>query len=197
MKATDLLIAQHKEVARLFKLIEKAKKEEEKNELFEEVARNICAHDAIEREIFYPACEEKMGMTDLLGEALVEHGAVEFSLYLADEAQGEDDFDYKVTVLSEIIEHHVREEEDEMFPKVEKALGAERLEELGEEMEARFEEAKEDDFRGPLHENLRQVLAGAMETVPESEVNELKAKKPTAKKTARKSPAKKAARAAS
>lgn len=196
MKATDLLTAQHKEVDRLFKAIEKAKKDEEKGELFEELAHNICAHDAIEREIFYPACEEKMGMTDLLGEALVEHGTVEFSLYLADQAQGEDDFDYKVTVLREIIEHHVKEEQDEMFPKVEKALGAARLEELGEEMEARFEEAKADDFRAPLHENLRQVLEGAMETEPEGEGKKPVAKQTAAKKTAKKS-AKKTARAAS
>lgn len=92
MNAKDLLEARHNEVARLFKLIEKSKKDDENREFFEELARNIGTHDAIEREIFYPACEEKMGMTDLLGEALVEHGAVEFSLYLADEAQGEDDF---------------------------------------------------------------------------------------------------------
>jgi hemerythrin superfamily protein len=183
MKATDLLEKQHRTVEDLFKRIEKSRKEDEKGELFGELAHCIVAHDAIEREIFYPACEKEMGMTDLLGEALVEHGVVEFMLYLADEAQGDDDFEPKITVLKESIEHHVKEEEQELFPKVEKALGAEMLEALGEEMEARFEEAKADDFRGPLHDNLRQVLEGATETVPESAK---KAKKPTAKKTAKK-----------
>lgn len=181
MKATDLLKDQHKEVATLFKHIESAKGGAEKNKLFEELAKNIAGHDAIEREIFYPACQKEMGTTDLLGEALVEHGVVEFSLYLADQARGEDDFDFKITVLREIIEHHVEEEENELFPKVEKALGAEMLEQLGAEMEERFEESKEDDFRPPLHDNLSQVLAGAMETEPEDS-----SKKPVAKKTAKK-----------
>jgi hemerythrin superfamily protein len=164
MKATELLKAQHREVEKLFKSIEKAKKDEEKPALFEELAANLVAHDAIEREIFYPACEEAMGMTELLGEALVEHGLVEFSLYQADQAQGDDDFEFKCTVLQEVLDHHVKEEEKEFFPKVEKALGKARLEELGEEMEQAFEAAKEEDFRVPLQRNLKQVLMGAVKT---------------------------------
>ena len=181
MKATDLLKSQHKDVADLFKRIEKSKKDEEKRELFEELASSLAAHDAIEREIFYPACEEKMGLTDLLNEAIVEHGVVEFSLYLADQALGDDDFDAKVTVLKDVVEHHVEEEEKEFFPKVERALGAEKLKELAVEMKARFEEAKSEDFRGPLHENLREVLAGATRTVDNP-----KAKKRVARKTSKK-----------
>jgi len=161
MKATELLKDQHKEVKSLFKRIEKSKENREKAELFEELAQNLVGHDAIEREIFYPACKKAMGMTELLGEAMVEHGVVEFSLYLADQARGKDDFDYKMTVLSEMVEHHVKEEEDDFFPKVEKALGDEALEALGEQMEARFGETQEEDFRAPLHKNLRMVLEGA------------------------------------
>ncbi|HYO96349.1 MAG TPA: hemerythrin domain-containing protein [Polyangiaceae bacterium] len=184
MKATDILKKQHKEVKDLFKKIESAKNDNAKNEIFEEIAANVVAHDAIERELFYPACEEGMGMNDLLGEALVEHGVVEFSLYQADQAQGEEDFEFKCTVLKELLEHHIEEEESEFFPKVEKALGKERLEELGVQMLARFEEALAEDFRGPLHENLEQVLAGATKTAP-SQRRTAKKKAP-AKKTARK-----------
>jgi hemerythrin superfamily protein len=187
MKATDLLEKQHKVVADLFEKIEKSKDDARKKDLFEELASSLAAHDAIEREIFYPACEKKMGITDLLGEALAEHGVVEFCLHLADEACGKDDFDYKMTVLKEVVKHHVGEEEKEFFPKVEKALGAALLEELCVKMEARFEEAKAADFRGPLHENLRQVLDGVLEPAPAKS-----AKKPVAKKAARK-PSKKAA----
>ena len=182
MKATELLKSQHKDVATLFESIEKSKKDAEKRALFEELASSLAAHDAIERELFYPACEEQMGLTDLLHEAIVEHGLVEFSLYLADQALGEDDFDAKVTVLKEVVEHHVEEEEKEFFPKVEKAFGAEALKELAVPMKARFEEAKAEDFRGPLHENLREVLAGATLTVDNP-----KAKKRVARKTAKKS----------
>lgn len=164
MKATDLLEQQHREVRDLFKRIEDASGSEQRT-LFAEIASNLVAHDAIEREIFYPACERVLGMTDELGEALVEHGVVEFCLFEADEAKPEQ-FKHKCTVLREMLDHHIDEEEDEFFPKVEKALGEEKLESLGEEMQRRFQEAKRNDFRGPLHENLRQVLSGAMKTKP-------------------------------
>jgi hypothetical protein len=124
-----------------------------------------------------------MGMTDLLGESLVEHGVIEFSLYLADEAKDDDDFEAKCTVLRELLEHHIDEEEDEFFPKVEKALGEEALGDLGAQMKQRFDEALEDDFRGPLHGNLKQVLAGATKTksapkaAPKAKVSNARTKK--------------------
>ncbi|MFZ5893905.1 MAG: hemerythrin domain-containing protein [Myxococcota bacterium] len=160
--ATKLLTKQHDEVRALFKTIEAARSRSAKLEAFDEVAAKLAAHDTIEREIFYPACERAMGMNQLLGEALVEHGLVEFSLFQTDEARRRDDFDYKVRVLSEVVAHHVREEEDSFFPRVEKALGKETLLELGERMKARFEEAVEADFRAPLRKNLNQVLAGVI-----------------------------------
>jgi len=160
--AIDLLKTQHEEVKKLFKRIEKASTRSAKLKLFDELAANLAAHDAIEREIFYPACEKGMGMTDLLGEALVEHGVVEFSLYQADQARKDKDFSFKCQVLSEIVEHHVEEEEEEFFPKVQKALGKEKLLELGARMKERFEQAKATDYHPALNTNLKQVLAGAL-----------------------------------
>ena len=164
MKATDLLEAQHRDVEKLFKALKSAEAPAKKREIFAELASSLVAHDAIERELFYPACEQAMGMTELLGESLVEHGVIEFSLYEADQAQGKKDFDFKVKVLKEMVEHHVEEEEDDFFPEAQKALGADSLEVLGQEMEQRFEAARESDFRELLHDNLNQVLAGAMKT---------------------------------
>jgi hypothetical protein len=184
MKATELLKSQHREVESLFKRIEKAKEDSEKQELFQELAANLVAHDAIERQIFYPACEEQMGMNELLGEALVEHGLVEFSLYQADQAQGDEDFEFKCTVLQEVVEHHVEDEEKEFLPKAEKALGKARLEELGAEMEQAFEAAKAKDFRGPLHRNLKQVMTGAIKPSPNGH---------SRRKASRKKPAKRGA----
>lgn len=172
MKATELLIQQHREVKRLFKAIESSKDDSEKKELFLELASNLVAHDGIERDIFYPACEEAMGMTDLLGEALVEHGVIEFGVYQANQALGQDDFDFKCKVLSELVEHHVEEEEEEFFPKVEKALGEDSLNLLGDEMEDAFEEARGEDFRAPLFSNLQEVFAGALKTTPADEAEE-------------------------
>ena len=168
MNAIDLLKKQHVAVKDLFERLEDASGAKQR-ELFEELASNLVGHDGIERQIFYPACEKAMGMTDELGEALVEHGVVEFMLYQADEARGKEDFAFKCKVLQELLEHHIEEEEKEFFPKAKKALGDERLEELGQKMKIAFIKALEEDFRGPLHSNLKQVLAGAIK--PKKEVN--------------------------
>ncbi|HYQ17214.1 MAG TPA: hemerythrin domain-containing protein [Polyangiaceae bacterium] len=166
MKATTLLIQQHHEVARLFKAIEAAKSADDKRKLFKELAGNLAGHDGIERQVLYPACKETMGLSDDLGEALVEHGVIEFALYQANEAVGKPDFDFKCKVLKELVEHHVKEEEEEFFPKVEKAFAPNVLEALGEEMEEAFEDARSEDFQQPLYENLRQVMAGVLEPTP-------------------------------
>ncbi len=169
MKATDLLEQQHREISKLFKAIESASDAADKKAFFLELASTLVAHDGIEREVFYPACEEVMGLDDELGEALVEHGVIEFCLYQANEALGKADFDFKCKVLQEIVEHHVEEEEEEFLPKAEKALGADTLESLAEEMEEAFEDAKAGDFRLPLYDNLRQVFAGAIKPEAQSE----------------------------
>jgi hemerythrin superfamily protein len=162
MKATELLKQQHREVEKVFKALEDDETDDRKSELFGELAAMLVGHDAIEREVFYPACEKALGMTDNLGESLVEHGVIEFSLYEADEAQGKSDFSFKLKVLKEMVEHHVEEEEKEFFPEVEEAIDEEELETLGQKMEQRFSQARSQDYRPPLHENLRQVLAGAI-----------------------------------
>jgi hemerythrin-like domain-containing protein len=186
MNAIELLKQQHREVDELFSKIESAEQPAEKASLFHELASKLVGHDAIEREIFYPACEEAMGLNDELGEALVEHGVVEFSLYQADQALGQEDFDFKISVLKELVQHHVEEEEKEFLPKAEKALGSDEIEELGEEMEDAFEDAIGEDYHGPLFENLRQVLAGTLKPVPRDEREDEEDERPSTKrKTAR------------
>jgi hypothetical protein len=160
--ATNLLIRQHGEVKALFKSIETARDRATKSKLFEELASALVAHDAIERELFYPAAQKALGMSELLGESLVEHGVIEFCLYEADRARKGADFEFKTKVLSEMVMHHVKEEERELFPQVEKAFGLEQLEQLGKRMQARFVAAQKEDFREALVTNLRQVLAGTI-----------------------------------
>lgn len=165
MKATELLIKQHRLVEELFEQFEDAEGAEEKREIFEKIAANLVGHDAIEREIFYPACEKELGEEDdVLGESLVEHGLVEFSLFRADANRTDDDLEKYVTVLKEVVMHHVKEEEKELLPKVKSELESEQLEQLGAQMEKRFEEAMQEDFREPLQENLQQVLEGRAKT---------------------------------
>jgi len=159
--ATNLLVRQHGELKALFKALEAATGMAKVN-AFEELAQTLVAHDAIEREIFYPACEKALGMTDLLGESLVEHGVIEFCLYEADQARKDTDFSFKCQVLSEMVLHHIKEEEHSFFPEVEGAMSLAELEKLGTRMLARFEAAKAEDFRAAVYANLKQVLAGTL-----------------------------------
>ncbi len=191
MKATDLLIKQHRAVEELFEQFEDTDNAKQKRQIFEKLAANLVAHDAIEREIFYPACEQELGEDDdVLGESLVEHGVVEFCLYRADQNRDAEEFDKYVTVLKEVVEHHVKEEEKELLPKVKRQLETDTLEQLGAQMEQRFEEALEEDFREPLRENLEQVLAGKTKTQKKS------ASRPPASKTKPRTKAASAARTA-
>ena len=186
MNAIELLKEQHREVEDLFAQIERAEQQSEQTRLFQELAAKLVGHDAIEREIFYPACEEVVGLSDELGEALVEHGVVEFSLYQADQAAGKPDFEFKLTVLKELLKHHIEEEEREFFPKVQKALGDEKLDSLAEELEDAFEDAMSEDYHAPLFENLRQVLIGALKPVPKMDMDEEEDERPSTKRRAAK-----------
>jgi hypothetical protein len=193
MKATALLKQQHQEVADLFERIEASEQASEKKALFEELAGKLVAHDGIEREIFYPACEKKLtGDEDkeMLGEALVEHGLVEFTLFNADRERGKE-FDARVKVLKDIVEHHVEEEEKELFPEVEKAFAGSELEALGQRMEEAFDEKVEEDFRPALQKNVRQVVNGAIKTSPKAPPKRTAAKRSPARASGKRAAAKK------
>ena len=146
--AIEILLADHRNVEKLFKQYEKLVEDEGSYNEKEALAATICAeltvHAQIEEEIFYPAARDILDEEDLIDEAVVEHAsAKDLIAQLADMAPDDDLYDAKVKVLSELIEHHVEEEEDEMFPKLKKAkldtaeLGprmAERKEELVDEL---------------------------------------------------------------
>ena len=92
----------------------------------EALAATICAeltiHTQVEEEIFYPAARDILDEEDLIDEAIVEHAsAKDLIAQLVDMSPDDDLYDAKVKVLSELIEHHVEEEEEEMFPKLKKA----------------------------------------------------------------------------
>ena len=118
--AIALLKADHREVEGYFEAFEKARSDDRKQELAEKICRALTVHATIEEEIYYPAFLEATEEKDLHHEAAVEHEGAK--RLIADiEASGPDDdyFDAKVTVLSEMIKHHVKEEEqpDGLFAK--------------------------------------------------------------------------------
>ncbi len=133
--AIAVLKADHREVEKLFKQFERtgdgARKTRRK--LVDRMIAELSVHAAIEEEVLYPAARQEI--PDTLGnvlEALEEHHVVKWELSELDGLDPADErFDAKVTVMAELVRHHVKEEEDELFPVLRRHLGRKRLVELG------------------------------------------------------------------
>ncbi len=141
LDAVALLKADHRKVEDLFAKFEAAKGDGKKKALAEQICLELTVHTKIEEDVFYPACEGKVE-EDLLKEAYVEHDGAKV-LIAEIEAGGPDDefYDSKVKVLSEMIEHHVEEEEQRvegMFAQARKA-GLD-MDDLGARMAAEKEQ---------------------------------------------------------
>ena len=147
MLATKLLEKQHRKVEAIFAKLEKRSGDTEA--LLTELANDLAGHMAIEQELFYPAIQ---GVDrDQVLEAYEEHAIAEVALKRLLTADTEsDEFIARVTTLKELIAHHVKEEESELFPKVEEALGEERLTELGTQMQAQFERVVKAGFESAV-----------------------------------------------
>jgi hypothetical protein len=143
--AIALLTADHKAVKALFKEFEGLSGEDDADEqkatLVEKICDELTVHAQIEEEIFYPAVRAAIEDEDLMDEADVEHEtAKDLIAQLESMTPGDDHYDAKVTVLGEYIDHHVKEEEQEMFAKARKAdVDAAAL---GRELAARKAELK-------------------------------------------------------
>jgi hemerythrin superfamily protein len=137
--ALALLKEDHRKVEKLFKDYESAKGEGRKEKLARQISLELTIHTMIEEEIFYPACKGKID-EDMLKEAYVEHDAAKLLMAEIEAGSGESDdfFDARVQVLGEQIDHHVKEEEDELFPEVRKADIDTKA--LGEQLAARKRE---------------------------------------------------------
>jgi hemerythrin superfamily protein len=140
--AIELLTADHREVKALFKAYDKLVKAEAGSDEKQTIALQICtaltAHATAEEEIFYPAAREVLGEDeDLVDEADVEHASAKDLIAQIEAGSPDEDdlYDAKVKVLGEYIDHHVKEEEGEMFPKVRKSDVD--LEALGADLAAR------------------------------------------------------------
>ncbi len=156
MKATSLLESQHRKVEALFKKLESGRSEPEP--VLEELSNSLAAHMAIEQDIFYPAVKEVDD--DLVNESFEEHSLAEVALKrLLATPPSDEAFKARVIALKELIEHHVGEEEEELFPEVEKALGDEALADLGKTMKARFDEVYEAGFEAAVPKGLSKTSA--------------------------------------
>ncbi len=145
MDAIAMLKADHRKVEEIFAAFEKANSKARKQTLAEQACLELKVHTVIEEEVFYPACRGKIE-EDLLNEAYVEHDSAKQLINEIEAGGPEDDFyDAKVKVLSEMIEHHVEEEEmrsEGMFSQA-RAAGLD-MDALADAMRARKATAMEE-----------------------------------------------------
>ncbi len=149
--AIALLKADHADVKKCFKsyqkLVTKNASAAERKALASEICHMLTVHSQIEEEIFYPASREFLGDdADLVDEADVEHACAKELIAQIESGKPDDmHFDAKVKVLGEYIDHHVREEQDELFPKVKEAGMDTKA--IGQELAARKAELMTDKIK--------------------------------------------------
>ena len=137
MNALVLLMKDHKTVASLFEQVKATDKEERHLQLFEQIKTELETHTHIEETIFYPTIRQYDELKDLVLEGLEEHKQVKTLIReIGNLVDGSEKLDAKLKVMGENVEHHVEEEEIEMFPKVRQVMNNRDLEELGEQLEA-------------------------------------------------------------
>jgi hemerythrin superfamily protein len=142
VNAIDLLEQQHREVEELFEEFEGAGERAMKNKerLCREISDALAIHAEIEEKLFYPESKQE-NTEEVLRESVEEHLAMKRILAdLLESSASDEQFEAKMTVLKEQVEHHVEEEEKDLFPKVRKSCSKEELEDLGERMQTMVEE---------------------------------------------------------
>jgi len=147
MDAITLLKTDHNKVKKLLTELESTTERgvKTRSELFATIKAELTVHEIIEEEIFYPELKAHPKAQDIVLEAFEEHHVVDLlmgeleSLDVSDETWGA-----KALVMKENIEHHIEEEEGEMFTQARRVFDKEELENLGERMAARKESAKQE-----------------------------------------------------
>jgi iron-sulfur cluster repair protein YtfE (RIC family) len=156
--AIGLLTADHAAVKKLFAQEEKLTKHdgEKKVDIFNEINAALEVHATIEEEIFYPAVKKARSqhVKDEVREAYEEHKQIKTLLgEIASITAADESYDMKLKVLKEDVEHHVKDEEGEMFPDAKKFLSERRLVELGAELEKRKQQVKQQPVAKPASGN--------------------------------------------
>jgi hypothetical protein len=142
MDAIQLLKEDHDKVKKILEDLDSTTERgvKTREELFTKIKRELEVHESIEEEIFYPALKEHPKAKDLVLEAYEEHHVVDMVMgEIADLPFDDETWGAKCTVMKENVEHHIEEEEDEMFKQSRQVFSKEELEELGARMQARKE----------------------------------------------------------
>jgi hemerythrin superfamily protein len=160
--ALELLMTDHRKVEDLFEQYdgEKESDEDTRRGIAQQICNELTVHAQVEEELFYPWLRENLDDMEMVEEAQVEHSGAKDLIAQIETAEAVDEhYNAMVKVLGEYIKHHVKEEEQEIFPEVKDQR--EELDQLGQAMAAR---------QGELQEELGMVdeAAGAAEGVDEN-----------------------------
>ncbi len=135
MDAINMLKEDHERVNKLFKQLNASSDDARKRKVFHEIKQELDAHTRLEENIFYPACQKYDELRDMILEAIEEHKQVK--TLLRDIGQTEkmnEHIEAKLTVLQENVEHHVEEEEKDLFPMVRKVMKAQELQQITDQL---------------------------------------------------------------
>jgi hemerythrin superfamily protein len=165
--STDAIVIlknDHKEVSKLFRRFEGAGEnaEKAKGDIVNKILEALTVHTYIENEVMYPTVRRLLpDLEDDILESYEEHHVADLlCMELAAMKPSDERFDAKVTVLIEIVEHHVEEEESEWFPKVRDGLGRKQLQEIGIDLEAKRKKApRRPESPGALKKVVKAVVA--------------------------------------
>ena len=141
--AITMLKQDHEAVAELVDKYERGKNRlssQRMQKMAREICRMLTIHATLEEELFYPTAREQVrGLEDMLDEAEIEHATVKELIGTVENSTPDDElYDARIKVIGEYVKHHVKEEQNEIFPKVRKSKLD--LEDLGEQMQARRQE---------------------------------------------------------
>jgi hemerythrin superfamily protein len=137
MHALELLKEDHQKVQDLFDQVKATENEKQHKQLYKKIKVELEAHTYAEEKVLYPTLKKDEEFKDQVLEAIEEHMQVKTLIRDIERlADGSERFDAKLKVLIDNVEHHVEEEEEELFPKVEARFSEEDLETLGAELEA-------------------------------------------------------------
>src|SRR6185437_15842170 len=137
MNALELLKQDHENVKRLFREAEAAQDGKRRKELFDQIETELEIHTHIEETVFYPAMEQHEELRDMVAEARDEHAEVKELLEdMENMSPDDEEFESSLQDLIDNVEHHAEEEEQEMFPKAQEAVGDKALDDLGRQLEA-------------------------------------------------------------
>lgn len=160
--AIDILEADHREAEALFHKYEKLRnsnRSKEKYGIANQVCAALLAHTEMEEKLFYPAARKATGLDDKLNEALIEHAAARDLITQIGKLHANDPlFDAKVMVLSEQMQHHIKEEEHSLFPQVRNS--SLDLEQLGASMQQEKENLQASVARNTHAEHVYGAAGG-------------------------------------